>query len=170
MRRPEAEQPATACGHPNRAAGVGAEREIHQSRGHCRGRAGGRAAGNAVRTGQVQWRAVMRVHAFEAEGELVGDGLAGEFRTRREELLHGRRRSRRGRMRPQPVRIAAAGDVARDIDQVLDRKVEAAQPARAGRLQGGTRPRNERADVGLDRARHGVGSGHLNRRACRAQQ
>ena len=62
----------------------------------------------------------MGVDAFEAEGEFVGDGLAGQAGAGRKQRFHRRRRSRRGRLRLQPVGIAAAGRRARNVDEILD--------------------------------------------------
>ena len=66
--RLEAEHAAQRGRHPDRAVGVGAERERHQAAGDRRARAAGRAAGHAVEIVRIARGAVMDVLA----GEVVG--------------------------------------------------------------------------------------------------
>ena len=97
-----------------------------------------RARGRAPR---VERRAVERVLAEDAERHLVGDRLADQRGPGVEQRLHGPGVPRGHRMVPRPVRIAAAGRMARDVEEVLRGEGEAGQrtvrPA-LGNAHGGT--------------------------------
>ena len=67
----------------------------------------------------------MRVDAGDAVEELVADRLADDGRAGGEQLLDRRGVRGRGLGVGEPVRIAGAGALARDVVHVLDRDAEA---------------------------------------------
>jgi hypothetical protein len=74
----------------------------------------------------------VEVLAVEAEGELVGDGLADHVRAGIEQLLDSRGVRGRRRMARQPIRIAATGHAAGDVEDVLGGKGKALERAARG--------------------------------------
>ena len=76
VRGADAENPAIARRQTNRAAAIGAEREIHQAAGNRDRRSARRPAGNPARRARIGRRAVVHVLAVEAVRHLVGVGLA----------------------------------------------------------------------------------------------
>ena len=133
VRRAHAEQAAPAGGDSYRARGVAAEREVHEAARGRRGGAARRAAGDAVRRLGIARRAVVHVLAERAEGELVRDRDAGKTRAGIEAGLHRGCRARGRLVAREPVRAAAAGDDAGDVEHVLDREGEAAEGALSAR-------------------------------------
>src|SRR3546814_11590669 len=77
-------------------------------------------------------RAIVEVLAVQAVGQFVGDRLADQLGAGREQRLDRRRMARCRRMAPGPVRVAAAGDEAGDVEDVLGGEGETG--ARAARL------------------------------------
>ncbi len=61
----------------------------------------------------------MRVHAFQAECQFVGDGLSAQCRTGRQQGFHRGRRGHRAALSLQPVGVAATGSYPGNVDQVL---------------------------------------------------
>ena len=121
MRGADAIEPAERGRHPDRTAGIAADRDIAGAGSRRRCRAARRAAGQAAGRARIVRRAVMRVDAGDAVEEFVADGLAGDGGAGIEQLLHDACVLRRGRLRCEPVRIAAAGALAFDVIHVLDR-------------------------------------------------
>jgi hypothetical protein len=126
---------AVARRHAHRAACVGAEREVSEAARDQRRRAARRAAGDVVRRTRIERRAVEVVLADQAEGELVGDRPADGARARGEQQFDAHRVGHRGRMRVAPVRVAAAGPAAGDVDQVLDAEGPAGERSACRRWQ-----------------------------------
>jgi hypothetical protein len=60
------------------------------------------------------------VFAEQAEREFVGDGFAFALRAGGQQLLDAHGRHSCGRMRREPCRIAAAGAMPGDINEVFD--------------------------------------------------
>ncbi len=129
MARPQAVDAAKRRRYPDRAAGIGAQREVHVTRRHHRGRARRRAAGNAARRVGVDRRAVVKILADHAVGEFLGDGLARHGRAGVEQHLHHRRVVSGRLVGFEPFGVAAAGDAASDVDDVLHRKGQTRQRA-----------------------------------------
>ena len=140
--RPEAEDAAERRRHPDRAVGVGAERERDQARGDRRRRAARRSARDPRRIVRIAGRAIMRVLGREAERVLIHVEGADEDCAGRGQPPHERRIL--GRRRPVAVDVRAGdGGQASDVVEVLDRERDAGQ--RAGVAPG--------ADGGVDRRR-----------------
>ncbi len=76
----------------------------------------------------------MGVLAENAAREFVGMSLADHLRAAFDQDLHRRSRALRRRMRPQPIRIAGAGNVPLDVEQVLGGKSQSRE--RSGRRTG----------------------------------
>jgi hypothetical protein len=132
--RPHPVEAAECRGEADGTARVGAERKIRLARGNRHGGAAGGATGQPVGCCRVDRRAVVRVRAFEAEGEFVGDGRPDKGSTRGEQSCNGLRVGRRGVMRREPVGIAAAGGASRHVDEILHGEGQAGQrPRRRGR-------------------------------------
>ena len=74
----------------------------------------------------------MMVLAEQAEGELVGDRFAFALCAGGQQLLDAHGRDVGRRMRGEPGRIAAAGRVAGDIDEIFDGEAQAAKWAVLG--------------------------------------
>ena len=143
------EDAAVAGGDAHRAAAVGADREVDELARHRRGRSVRRAAGDAARRVDVDRRAVVHVLAGQAVAELVAVRAPDHVGPGGQQALHRLRRARRRRVGGEPVRVAEAGAVALDVEQVLDREGEArerplARACRAPRGCGGRRRRVDR--------------------------
>ena len=94
---------------------------------------------------RIERRAVEGVLAEDAERHLVGDGLADQGRAGIEQPLHGPGVARRDRILPRPVRVAAAGRMPGDVEQILggegqagERTVRRTGDAQAGRRRTGS--------------------------------
>ena len=88
--RADAEQAAIACRDAHRAAGVGAKREIDQTRGDRGGRAAARPAGEPVRRARIDRGALPDVLAGQAVGEFHRLGLADQPGPRLQQRGHHR--------------------------------------------------------------------------------
>ena len=132
VRRSQAPDAAVARRDADRAAGVGAEREIDQAAGDGGGGAAGGAAGHTIGGGRVERRAVEMVFTEQAEGDFVGDRFAFAPRTGGQQLLDANGVNGGGRMRGKPGWIAAAGAMAGDVDQIFDGERETIERAAAG--------------------------------------
>ena len=86
--------------------------------------------GMPIRARRIDRRAVMRVDALEAEGEFVGDGLAGQLAPAASSASTAGADRAAGDLRLQPIRIAATGRRARDVDQILDGECHAIERSR----------------------------------------
>ena len=167
VRGADAENPAIARRQTNRAAAIGAEREIHQAAGNRDRRSARRPAGNPARRARIGRRAVVHVLAVEAVGHLVGVGLADHAGASGQQALDCRGSPRCGRMGFEPDRVAVAGAMAGDVEHVLDREGQAAQRAfgRAGKLDVGVAAKGvvvDRSTVIAD----GAGSRVAATRSC----
>ena len=80
-----------------------------------------------VRRPPIERRTVEGVLAEDAEGHLVGDGLADQGRPRIEQALHRPRVARRKGMLPGPVRVATAGRMPGHVEEILGGKRQAAR-------------------------------------------
>src|SRR3546814_8984038 len=76
-------------------------------------------------------RAIVEVLAVQAVGQFVGDRLADQLGAGREQRLDRRRMARCRRMAPGPVRVAAAGDEAGAVEDVLGGEGETGEIGRA---------------------------------------
>lgn len=128
----ETEQAAVARRHPHRSAGVRAEGHIHQAAGH-RGRRSARGSSrHPLRCPGIQGCALEVVPAEQAEGQLIGHGLAQTASAGPQQLLDADGVDSRGRMGVPPGGVAAAGGPAGDIDDVLDGERQPIEGAGAG--------------------------------------
>jgi hypothetical protein len=150
MRRADAVEAAEAGRHPHRAAGVGAKRGVAHAGGHRRSGTGRGTARHPAGRAGVERRAVECILAQNAERYLVGDGLADQSRAGIEQRLHRPGVARRHRVRARPVVVAAAGGVARDVEQIFRREGETVQRAMRRTLDGDARS----GDKGVDRIIH----------------
>ena len=141
--RADAVESAEACRDTHRAAGIGAERKIHQPAGDSRGRSAGGPAGHAARGFGIGGRAVMGVLAENAARQFVGMSLADHLGAAVDENLHDWRRARRRRVRRQPIRISGAGHVPGDVEQIFRGKLQAGERSASGARQIGRRMRAE---------------------------
>ncbi len=143
----QAIKPTERRRHADRAARVGAQREIAHGSRNRRGGPAGRSAGHVAASARVHRLAVMRVGAEQAVEELIADGDAGAGRTGlKQPRDRGRRLTRRVCMLIE-VRIAVGDLASRDGEHVLDGKGEpferAVARARKRRLE---RMRHESVD------------------------
>ena len=123
--RPQAVEPGEGRRHPDRTAGIAAEREVAQFARDGRGGAAGRASGHVLRRARIDRLAVMNVGAEHAVEELIADGDAGAGRAGLEQA-DDRARGRRGRRRIGVIdRIADPDLPAGDCEEVLDHESEA---------------------------------------------
>jgi hypothetical protein len=72
----------------------------------------------------------MGILAEDAARKLVGVGLSHHVGAGIHKPLHHRRGARGRGMQPQPIRIARAGDVSFDVEQILGGKGAAGQRSR----------------------------------------
>ena len=97
----------------------------------------------------------MGVLTKNAAGELVGVGLADHVGAGIYERLHYRSGAGCRQMQRQPVRIACAGDVARDVEQILGRERETGQQPPRHAPQSRSRVGAERVQGIAQRCIHG---------------
>src|SRR5215831_18089324 len=109
---------ADGSGDPDGAPGIGAEGEICRAPGDRGGGAAGGAAGDPPRRIDVDRGPVMEVLAVQAIGQLIGDGLADQIGTGRQQALDRGRGGGGWWMGGEPVWIAAAGHMAGNIEDV----------------------------------------------------
>ena len=125
MGRSDAVKSAKTRWHADRSAGVGPQGRIAETLGHRRGRARRGSAGRALRRPRIERRTVEGILAEDAEGHLVGDGLADQGRPRIEQPPHCPRVARRKGMLPSPVRVATAGRMPGHVKEILGGKRQA---------------------------------------------
>ena len=155
--RPQAVETAEARGDSHGAAGVGAEREVDRPRRH-RGRGPGRRpAGNEPGRGRIAGGAVEGVLAEDAEGDLVGNRLAGHRRSGPEQALDERGVPFRNRIGAAEVRVPAPGRLTCDVEEVLDRKGEVGERTACDPRDSDVGPRHEGAP--RLKPRPGLGTG-----------
>ena len=116
--RLEADHPAQGCRNPDRAAGVGTQRQGHHAAGDGRRAAGAGAAGYATAVPRVARRTLQRAVAGRAVGEFVGQGLADNHRPGLAQALYALRITTW--LMPFEMRRAIGGDVVEGVDIVLD--------------------------------------------------
>ena len=115
----QAVEAAEAGGDADRAAGIGAEGEVNQPAGDGRGRAAGGTAGDAAGRPGVDWGAVVGVFAEDAASQFVSVRFAHHSGPGVHEGLDDPGGVLSRGMRGLPVRVAASGYVALDVENVL---------------------------------------------------
>ena len=164
----QAEHAAERGRDPDRAVGVGAERERHEARRDRRARAAGGAAGHAIERMRVARGSVMDVLAREVVGVLAHVEGADKHRAGSFEAAHERAVAL-GRRAFAIDLGAGPGRKAGYVDEVLDRERNAGERARrsAGRDAAvdrvGARERALPGDVG-ERVRAAVDRGDACKR------
>src|SRR5205814_278980 len=93
-----------------------------------------------------------RVLPENAERDLVGDRLADQIGAGIEQSLHGPGVAFRNRIGARPIRVAAAGRMAGDVEQILRRKGQAGERAAGAALDAKPLPRDKGADIVTARA------------------
>src|SRR5438270_5753556 len=96
--------------------------------------------------------AVERVLPENAERHLVGDRLADQIGAGIEQSLHGPGVAFGNRVGARPIRVAAAGRMASDIEQILRRKGQSGERAAGAALDAKFLPRDKGADIVTARA------------------
>ncbi len=99
----------------------------------------------------------MRISAADAIEKLIAYGLADDCRACVENFLHRGAMSRRGRMRSEPFRAAAAGALAGDVVHVLDHRAQSGERPRRRSLERRRKIMGDKATaIGLWRHLRGV--------------
>ena len=132
MRGTPAPQALIAGRHPHRAAGVGCQPDGRRTERHRCGRPAGGSAGQGAGHDRVDRRAVVRVVAGQAVGELVGAGDPGHDRTRGPQPGDRRTVGPLGGRLGQERRDAGPDRLPGHGEQVLHRDGLAVQDAAAG--------------------------------------
>ena len=132
----QSDQAAECRGKADRAVGVGAERKIAQAARDGRRRSGRGSAGDAVARPRIHRMGEMRVHPDHRIGQFLGLGLADKPGPRIKQRLHDRRRDGLVAAFSELGRIAAAGRVALDVENVLHAEGKARKRAVGGTFDG----------------------------------
>ena len=159
LRRAQPDQAAEGCGDAHRAAGVGTGGNVGKTPGDCSDRAGRGTAGHAAGRGRIDRMRKMHVLAKHRESQFLCLGLAGESRAGVEKLLHRGGCRRRRTCLGEHVRVAASGDVACNVENVLHAERKARQRAGSRMRNGDVRPVEEGVQR-VTRALHCSGSGY----------
>mmetsp|Transcript_12757 Transcript_12757/g.53647 ORF Transcript_12757/g.53647 Transcript_12757/m.53647 type:complete len:391 (-) Transcript_12757:311-1483(-) len=119
VRRPQAVDAAEGRGDAHAPTGVRTEREVHEARSHGGGAAGARPTWDAIRSGRVERRPVVRVLPVERVRELIHFCLAHEHRASAPERRNCGRVGRGLGGALQPRGVAEPGARACDVEEVL---------------------------------------------------
>ena len=156
VRRAYAVDAAEGGRHPNRAAGIAAQREIAGAGGRRSGGAARGAARQSARGARIDRSAVMRVGAGDAEEKFVAHGLADDGGSSEQQLPDRRRVRERRPMRGKPIGVAATGAQLGDVIHVLHRRGQSGKrPLRGPGAGFGQIVRDERAAEMVSR-RHAI--------------